>query len=515
MSDDGLKLLRDVINKAKEIRPEPPRPLMREVVPADPFPVEALGDTLGRAARAIHDRIQAPIAIAGNSVLATGALAVQGHADVKLPITGQIRPLSEYFVTVSASGERKTACDDEASWPIRKREETLREKRETEVFSHQNDHAAWEKARDVALKTGKGDRVATKAALDKLGPEPQPPLAAMLTCPEPTFEGLCKLFMIGWPSLGIYSDEGGQFIGGHGMSDEAKLRTAAGLSKLWDGGVVRRVRAGDGAIVLPGRRLSLHLMAQPEVAEIMFGDPLLLTQGLLSRILVSAPDSAAGTRRSRDEQPETDRNLKRYGARILEMLEADLPLAAGRDNELKPRVLSLSPEARKRWIEYADHVELAVGPEGELAPISCLAGKLAEHAARLAGNVTLTDDFTANEIPEAKLEAGIALADHYASEALRLFGTAQISIELKHAEKLRNWLLRHWLPESGEAVSLPDIYQFSIRAIRTQAAAARAVAILEDHGWLERLPEGAEIKGNRRRTAWRIVQTEGQNARLP
>jgi hypothetical protein len=235
----------------------------------------------------------------------------------------------------------------------------------------------------------------------------------------------------------------------------------------------------------------------------------------LSRILVSAPDSAAGTRRSRDEQPETDRDLKRYGRLILERLEADLPLAAGRNNELKPRVLSLSPEARKRWIEYADHVELAVGPEGELASISGLAGKLAEHAARLAGIVTLTDDFTAKEIPEAKLEAGIALADHYASEALRLFGTAQISIELKHAEKLRNWLLRHWLPENGAAVSLPDIYQFSIRAIRTQAAAARAVAILEDHGWLERQPEGAKINGNRRRTAWRIVQTEGQNDRLP
>ena len=198
--------------------------------------------------------------------------------------------MSLFIVTVAETGERKTASDHEASWPIRKREEALREKRDGELLAYQNDLAAWEKAREVALKAGKGDRTATKTALDALGPKPSATPEALLTCPEPTFEGLCKLYASGWPSLGIYSDEGGLFIGGHGMSDEAKLRTAAGLSKLWDSGAVRRVRAGDGTIWLPGRRLSVHLMAQPDVAAIMFGDPLLLGQGLLSRVLVSAPE---------------------------------------------------------------------------------------------------------------------------------------------------------------------------------------------------------------------------------
>jgi hypothetical protein len=45
---------------------------------------------------------------------------------------------------------------------------------------------------------------------------------------------LTKAFANGWPSLGLFADEGGQFIGGHGMSDDAKLRTATGLSRLWD-----------------------------------------------------------------------------------------------------------------------------------------------------------------------------------------------------------------------------------------------------------------------------------------
>ncbi len=37
-------------NEAAEVKAEPPRPLTRELPPADPFPVEALGDVLGSAA---------------------------------------------------------------------------------------------------------------------------------------------------------------------------------------------------------------------------------------------------------------------------------------------------------------------------------------------------------------------------------------------------------------------------------------------------------------------------------
>ena len=40
---------------------EPPRPLMRELPPAEPFPVSALGPTLGRAACArVSGRISEP-----------------------------------------------------------------------------------------------------------------------------------------------------------------------------------------------------------------------------------------------------------------------------------------------------------------------------------------------------------------------------------------------------------------------------------------------------------------------
>jgi uncharacterized protein DUF3987 len=501
---DGAAGVRRIVDEAEELKPEPPRPLMRELPPADPFPVEALGDVLAPATSALHDRVRAPIAIGAQSTLGAAALAVQSHADVDLPIGGGSgKPVSCYFVTVAATGERKSECDRQALWPVEKHEAALRANRDRDLPAYTNDKAAWDRAREVAIRAGRGNRAAIKNALDDLGPAPVAPLDPILTCPEPTFEGLCKLFATGWPSLGIFATEGGQFIGGHGMSQDNKLKTAAGLSEVWDGKPIRRVRSGDGATVLPGRRLSAHLMVQPAVADILFRDCLLAEQGLLSRWLPTAPDTAAGTRLWREEQIETDRDIKRYGARLLAILETPMPLRAGTANELATRRMPLSQSARKLWIRFADHVERAIAPNGALEPIRGFANKVPEHAARLAGIVTLVRDIEAGEIVAAEIEAGIALAEHYAAEALRLFGSSRANADLRLSQRLLDWLLGTW---HEPAISLPDIYQRSLNAIGDRGTAEKLVNILEEHGWLVKIPQGAVVAGQRRRDAWLIVR---------
>jgi hypothetical protein len=483
---------------------EAPRPLMRQLPPADPFPIDALGDVLGAAARAIHDRVQAPTAIGGQSVLAAATFATQGYADVVLPIgPGQPKPISNFLITVANSGERKTECDKQALWPVRAREKALRDAYDAELQAYQDDNAAWEKARSHAAKVGKGDRAKIKAHLGALGPAPVAPLKPMLTCEEPTIEGLHKLFEGGWPSLGLFAAEGGRFVGGHSMNEDRKLLTAASLSSLWDGEPIKRVRSTDTTVTMPGRRLALHLMVQPEVAEIWLRDDLLAGQGLLSRLLASSPDSAAGTRFRRDEACETDSILKRYGARLLVILETPLPLASGKTNELVPRPLPLSLKARKLWSDFADHVERAVAPNGDLETVRALANKLPEHAARLAAVLTLVRNIDAGEIANAEMQAGIKLAEHYAAEALRLFGVSRISRDLRLAGRLLDWLLNQWAEPN---ISLPDIYQRSLNAIGDKATAGKLVGTLEDHGWLARLPQGAVVAGQRRRDAWRIIR---------
>jgi hypothetical protein len=298
------------------------------------------------------------------------------------------------------------------------------------------------------------EAAAIKAALDCLGPEPPAPLKPMLTCQEPTFEGLCRALEVGQPSLGIFATEGGQFIAGNAMSAENKLKTAAGLSCIWDGETIKRVRVGDGIILLPGRRVSLHLMIQPGVATIMLGDPDLADQGLLSRCLVIAPESHSGRRFHREPAPETKNKLMAYERRLGDILQRPLQLAANSRNVLEPRVLRLNRDATSLWRTFADNVERRLGPRGALEPINGFANKLPEHAARLAAVLALVQDPTTFEITSALMAHGIALAEHYSSEALRLFQGARIDRELCLAGDLLEWL--HAL--SDPIVCLTDIY---------------------------------------------------------
>jgi hypothetical protein len=476
---------------------------MRELPPADPFPIDALGDVLAPAARAIHDRVQAPLAICGQSVLAAATLATQAHANIGLP-TGHARPLSSYYVTVAATGERKTAVDQEALWPARKREVVLRETYAAAALKHRNASEAWDAARHAAVRRGKGYREAIETALDALGPSPAAPLEPLLTCPEPTYEGMCRLLAIGQPSIGIFAAEGGQFIGGHGMRSDtdARLRTAAGLSAAWDGEPIRRVRATDGVTVLPGRRVAMHLMAQPDVAASWICDPLLIDQGLMSRVLATAPEPASGTRMWHDPSPASDADVRRYGARLLDILERPMPLAPGARNELAPRALPLSNDARGLWIGFADHIETRIGAGGELEPIRGLANKLPEHAARIAAVLTLVRDIEAGDVAAAEIEAGIAIAQHYAAEAMRLHGANCVSGHLREAQRLLAWLQTAW---RDPMVSLPSIYRLGPGSIRDAASARRAAGILVEHGWLATVP-ACELDGTWRREVWRIVR---------
>jgi hypothetical protein len=486
-----------------ETTQEPPRPLRRRPSPGEAFPIAALGDVLGGAARAILDKVQCPDAIAVNSVLGAASMATQALADVVLPATGRARPLSLFIATVAASGERKSEADHEALWPIRKHEEALRESYEAEIVDYRRAKRAYDAAASRAEKA-KGGRDDIEAALRSLGDEPQAPLLPVLTCDSPTIEGLHKLYQNGHPSLGLFSDEGGTFIAGHAMAEENRLRTIAGLSSLWDGAPIRRVRSVDGAVVLPGRRLALHLMAQPDAAARMLSDPVLLDQGFTSRLLVAAPVSTAGTRLQHKLQPETEPALRRYGARLLDILETPLTMAPGTRNALEPRRLEFDPCAANCWTQFADYVEKLLGAGGKLEPVRGFANKLPEHAARIAAVLTMIDDPRATAIGADALERAITIADYYTTEALRLFEAGSCSPELRQAEKLLDWIKTSW---TEPLVSLAAIYQLGPNSIRDKAAAAKAVSILEDHGWLRRHDKPQPVvRGKVVREAWSIVK---------
>ncbi len=467
-------------------------PLYRDIPDPDPYPVDALGSILTPAAHAIVDLTQAPIEIAAQSVLALATLAAQGHIDVMLP-TGQVRPVSCFFLTAAESGERKSAVDDYALRPAREYEKLLRADYDENLAVYVEQFDAWEAKRKQKADPASHDGPALK---------PEAPLKPYVTCAAPTFEAVEKLLLAeGQPSMGIFSGEGGRFIGGYSMKAENKLATATGLSILWDSGTVERFRSGDGSAKGFGRRFALHLMCQPDVARRMLSDSELMDQGLLSRVLVSAPKPKTGTRFWRDARQESHSALDRYNDRALELLKTPRNTVEGKPQELRPRVLELDAAARAAWIAFIDHNERQMGPGGDLAPIRGLANKLGEHAARIGAVLTLFNAPTATHITGEYIKAGIELAQYYGGEALRLFHASVTSVELMKAKTLLDWLQERY---AGCAVGLRTIYQTGPGAIRDAKSAKAAMEVLVQHHRAYKIEGGAEIEGERCRDAWQI-----------
>jgi hypothetical protein len=492
--DDALAAVVDSAVEWTRIVPEP-RPLQRQLPPSEPFPMEALGPVLAPAARRIASVIQAPAALCATSVLAAATLAVQAHADVV--IDGRVSPTSNFFITLGVSGERKSAVDRQALSPHRKYQKTLCDQFAQEEKTHRNALDAYTKAREEALKKAKGLK-AKQQVLIELGDFPVPPLRPQILVEEPTYEGLVKLLAVGQPSLGLFSDEGGRFIGGHGMKDDNLVKTAAGLSGLWDGTPISRVRSGDGDSLLYGRRLTTHLMVQPEIAQMLLSNQVLLNQGLLSRCLCTSPESTVGTRFYVEEDLSTSKEILLYESRLTEILQARLPLADGQKNALAPRQLSLSPEAKILYIRFHNAVEKELA--ASLQDIRGFANKAPEHAVRLAAVLQLAESLDCESIDVGHMANGIDITKHYLGESLRMLDAGQTDTQLTLADKLLVWLRER----GGPVIAITEIYQWGPNSVRSAKTARDLMHILEEHGWVLPIEKGTVIDGKFHREVWRV-----------
>ena len=485
--------------------PEEPQPLVREIAPGTAYPVNALGP-LRAAVEAVQGITQAPIAIPAQSALSVASLAVQGFADVET--LGGPRALSIYALTIARSGERKSACDAPLMAALRDHEREQATVQREALESWRNAQALWKGERDRILldaKKGKGEkRTAAQADLEALGPEPDAPPSADRTVTEPTFEGLTKLFATGQPSLGLFSDEGGQFLGGHAMNSDNRQKTLAALNDLWQGNPIRRTRSGDGHATLYGRRLAVHLMVQPTVAQGFMADPLAADTGFLPRFLMCEPPSAIGTRMQANARRD-DMAVGAFEARLSAILEAPMPIDPD-TRELKPRILGLAPDARTLLAGFADATEAAQADGRDLAHITGTASKAAEQAARIVGVLTLWRDLEASHVLASDMADAITLAQFYLSEASRLASAATVSAEIDKAEALRRWLLKSWPhPE----IMVRDVVRLGPNALRESPKARAALGILEKHGWLVRLDGGTVVRGAARAEVWRTVRVCG------
>ena len=310
---------------------EPPQPLLEYQQAPLSYPVEALGELLGPAVERLAEVIGVPCAMAAQSVLASAALVSQGHANVELD--GRTYPLSLYLLTVASSGDRKSAVDHLALKAARDWE-----RQQWTLYAEKL--KAYRAATSIMAKP----KTSTERAEAK-GGELSEPVPPRLIIAEPTIEALVKSLCNGLPSMGLFNDEGGQFLGSSTMSKENLLKAITTLSTLWDGSPIDRARSMAGeSLRAYDRRLSLHLMLQPYLANQLFKDPVINGQGILGRCLISWPERLTGQRRYKAIESR-DAKVQRYQQRITALLQQ--PWSLHQDGSLNPATLEPTPRARR------------------------------------------------------------------------------------------------------------------------------------------------------------------------
>ena len=461
-------------------QPDTPLPLVKKNEGSAPFPFDALGGTMQAACEKLSESIQAPDAIIAQSVLGAANLAVQGLSDIM--IDGRVFPVSLFLLSIAGTGERKSAVDRVALAAHREIERDNISKLADKQGLYKINKAAYDSEEAAAIKDKKKSLEEKQASLAALqGQKPTPPLDQIMLVTDFTYEALFKLFKIGIPCKGLFADEGGQVTGGHGMKTESILATATGLSKFWDGDRVDRIRVIDGNSHLYGRRLAVHLMMQDGVGLDFYTNGVLTDQGLISRFLAVMPTSRVGGRPyTRINASESGEMLSFY-TKVREALQKPLPLKDGEEQELELPRMTLSPEAKKRWIELYNQIEHESGPKQMLAPIRGFANKSAEHAARLAGTIQLLDDPESVEIKAESMSRGIVAIEWYLDEALRIAGCFVPERILSQAKEVLRWIHESYM-EIETLIPLPDVYQYS--PVRSASTARKIMKMLVSHNHL-------------------------------
>jgi len=281
-------------------------------------------------------------------------------------------------------------------------------------------------------------------------------------------------------------------LGGHSLRDDKRSFGLAFYLKSWSGESLDSLRGGEGLTVLLGRRIAMHVLVQPVLLGALLGDPLAQGQGLLARCLIAQPDTLAGSRPYRDVNPHENPAVMAYNQAIKMLLETYPALRDGGDgHELQPKDLCLDDDAKALWIKFFNKIERHQGNGSELEGARPFASKAAEHAARIAGIITLVENPQANSVPCAAMDAAIELTAFYLTEHLRLTGVGR-----QKCIDARLRVLLSWFQSGVKLVQKKDVLQKSPNALRKLKAEGLAPLIkeLEIRGYIRDAGKSWEVR---------------------
>jgi len=466
-----------------------PQALTAKVQP-EPYPTDALPETIRAAVEEVQAFVKAPIPLVASSALSALSVTVQPHVDV-LRADKLRGPVSLDLLNIANSGERKTTSDGFFTSSLREYEEQQREAAGPKIKKYLADKAAWDAERDGLLMAIKA---ASKSASNKDSKpidvlrlkleelqkrEPEAPRVPTLLLGDDTPENLAWRLAKQWPASGVVSSEAGVILGAHAMNSESIMRNLSLLNVLWDGGTLPIGRRTSESFTVRGARLTMGLQVQEATlrAFIEKAGKLARGSGFLARFLVAWPESTQGFRPF-TEAPPSWPHLAAFHKRIAALLAKPMPISE--DGTLTPAMLTLAPDAKTAWIAFHDAIEGELRNGGELYEVRDVAAKTADNAARLAALFQVFEHGIGGAVGLEVFEGASRIAAWHLNEARRFFGELALPVELADAARLDSWLLDYCRRERKHAVGKNYVRQYGpLREGGRLDAAIRELADLD------------------------------------
>lgn len=423
-----------------------PQALAVKVEP-EPYPIDALPDTVRAAVEEVAGFVKAPLPMVASSALAALSLAIQAHADAKRAekLHG---PVGLFLLTIADSGERKSTCDGFFTLPIRDYEAAQAESASPLLKDYRAASEAWEAKRGGVKETirqlakgGKATHSAESSLRDLEHDKPEPPRIPRLLYTDATPEALAYGLAKQWPSGGVVSAEAGIVFGSHGMGKDSVMRNLGLLNQLWDGTSLTIDRRSTESFTVRGARLTVALQVQEPTLREFFNRSGALARGtgFLARFLFAWPESTQGSRLF-TEAPTNWPHLAAFHRRIATILDQPAPIDEA--GALTPPMLPLTMDAKAAWVAYHDAIESELASGGELYDVRDVASKSADNAVRLAA---LFQVFAGGmgAIDVDAFEGASRITAWHLNEARRFFGELSLPAELTDAARLDSWLIAH------------------------------------------------------------------------
>lgn len=430
--------------KSKTVPASPARKLTLPE-PFRPFPVDVLprvcSDFVRQAARSI-DCDESMIAL---PLLGSAAAAIGNSCRIELK-----RDYSEPSVIwagiVCESGTRKSSALESPLKPVRKREGHEIQKFKDALADY---NAAMQNHKVAAQAWQKKGHKQGEPAPE----EPEKPICRRFTVSDITTEALAVRLEQNPRGLLLVRDELAgfftglnQYKGGKG-ADEAAFLAMHGARTL----VVDRKNLDKPSIYVPLANLSVVGAIQPGILRrVLTRDR--MESGMAARFLFAYPPSRAvkWTEKSVDGVVED---------RLATMFDFLLSLQMKPDeesNELTPRLLPLTVDAKRLWVEFHDdHASEQAELHGDL---TAAWAKLTGYAARLSLVCQLAEWASGNdwqpptEVGVEAVQAGIALARWFSEETKRIYSVLDETDEQREVRELAEYLRQR-----GGTISARDL----------------------------------------------------------